>query len=322
MPDRSQDKLWFISAHRGWGRDQGIGDLFEDSNIDDWAYTPDRARPVVAPERNRAHNIRLTWQATSKDKVTASYDWQYYHGSNNQGALGITTRAWEIRGNKYCPGTSVIQSTWSRPQSNKLLFEGGVTRLVFDLKGVGWDPGSPCDDNPSRTNIIEQNTGFAPALWHGVGLYSNTYQVYWNGRASASYVTGAHNLKVGMFLMQGRDGGDVNVTPADVSGLPVGYTFNTGVPVSVTQFVSPFYTENRVRETAFFAQDQWKVRRLTINAGLRFEIMTQYVPALSLPAGTLSDARSFGAVDCIPCWKDLNPRAALSYDVSATARWR
>jgi hypothetical protein len=205
-----------------------------------------------------------------------------------------------------------IQGTWTRAASNKLLFEAGASHLRFNHYDHGLCPGGELD----RVPITEQNLGVSPALWHGVGVYSWNYQAPANGRASMSYLTRGHNIKTGFFMFQtfGSSTRDVRA-PRDARGLPLAYRFNAGVPNQLTQFVSPFFREEQVREIGLFAQDQWKVGRVTLNGGVRFEYMAQRSPATHLEAGPLSDARSFPAVECVPCWKDLVPRAAVAYDL-------
>jgi len=65
-----QDTLWFMTSHRRWGRDEEVGNLFQDANTSlrtfgapasIWRFTPDLNRPVRAREDQRADNIRLTW---------------------------------------------------------------------------------------------------------------------------------------------------------------------------------------------------------------------------------------------------------------------
>src|SRR5262249_18633914 len=80
-----------------------------------------------------------------------------------------------------------------------------------------------------------------------------------------------------------------------------------------------------------YAQDQWTLRRLTLNYGLRFDSLHSYTPPQNLPAGAFVPARSFAEVDCIPCWHDVSPRVAGAYDLfgngktaikAATGRYR
>src|SRR5204863_2111265 len=61
--------------------------------------------------------------------------------------------------------------------------------------------------------------------------------------------------------------------------------------------------------------DQWTVKRLTLNLGLRYDYFNAFVPAQNLAAGPYVPARSYDEVKCVPCWKDINPRLAASYDI-------
>ena len=69
-----------------------------------------------------------------------------------------------------------------------------------------------------------------------------------------------------------------------------------------------------------FAQDQWTIKRLTLNLGVRFDDFHGYVPSSQQVAGRLIGPRSFAAVDCVPCWKDINSRFGFAYDLFGNGR--
>ena len=69
-----------------------------------------------------------------------------------------------------------------------------------------------------------------------------------------------------------------------------------------------------------YVQDQWTIKRLTLNLGLRFDYLNAGVPATDLPPGIFVPARQFDAVDCLPCWKDINPRIGAAYDLFGTGK--
>src|SRR5262249_12152640 len=123
-----------------------------------------------------------------------------------------------------------------------------------------------------------------------------------NQRASMSYVTGSHNFKVGLLAGQGDQQDTLKINDANLS-----YTFRNGVPIQLTETASPFHTHRAFRELGVYAQDQWTIKRLTLNLGVRFDDLHSRVVANDLPAGRFIDARSFPGVDCVPCLKDVNP---------------
>jgi hypothetical protein len=64
-----------------------------------------------------------------------------------------------------------------------------------------------------------------------------------------------------------------------------------------------------------YAQDQWKLRRLTLNLGVRFDSINAYSPAQSRPADKYLPAVSFPEANDIPNWKDVSPRLGAVYDL-------
>jgi hypothetical protein len=59
---------------------------------------------------------------------------------------------------------------------------------------------------------------------------------------------------------------------------------------------------------------------LTISPGLRFDYLNAYNPTESEPANAFVTARTFAPTSCLPCWKDLNPRLAVAYDLFGNGR--
>src|SRR6185503_20307595 len=71
-----------------------------------------------------------------------------------------------------------------------------------------------------------------------------------------------------------------------------------------------------------FAQDQWTIRRLTLNAGVRFDYFNAYVPAQHLSPGPNVPTRNvdFAQVDDVPNWKNTSPRLGASFDLFGTGK--
>jgi hypothetical protein len=101
----------------------------------------------------------------------------------------------------------------------------------------------------------------------------------------------------------------------------VSYTFNNRLPVSVTQYATPYRTNLKTKpELGIYTQDQWTLHKLTLNVGLRFDWLKEYSAAYSLPAGTFVPARDFPRVDNIPNWRDVSPRLGVAYDLFGTGK--
>ena len=57
------------------------------------------------------------------------------------------------------------------------------------------------------------------------------------------------------------------------------YLFFAGTPISLTERISPHQWSNRTRFDAFYAQDQWTRRRLTLQGAVRYEHAWSWFPA-------------------------------------------
>ena len=68
-------------------------------------------------------------------------------------------------------------------------------------------------------------------------------------------------------------------------------------------------------DLGIYAQDQWTVNKLTVNAGIRFDYLNAKLEDQVFPAGTFVPARTLGEITDLPSWKDLGPRLGLAYDV-------
>ena len=101
----------------------------------------------------------------------------------------------------------------------------------------------------------------------------------------------------------------------------VNYIFSNSVPNALTQFAEPARFSERVNyNLGLYAQDQWTVARLTLNAGVRADFLNAQVNAQHLPAGLLIGARDFEKIKNVPSWSDLSPRLGVAYDLFGTGR--
>ena len=68
-------RVWFMTAHRAWGRQERVANLFHDMLLNDPYFTPadgSSGRPFEPGEPSedfRSDNIRVTWQVNTKHKV-------------------------------------------------------------------------------------------------------------------------------------------------------------------------------------------------------------------------------------------------------------
>jgi hypothetical protein len=151
-------------------------------------------------------------------------------------------------------------------------------------------------------------------LRNGLANWGGRYPDRFNTQASMSYVTGSHNAKVGF---QYNWGTYVNTreTNADLQQV-----YSNGVPVSVTVYNTPLrYKDALLGDLGIYAQDTWTLDRLTLNGGLRYEILRHEVSKQESGAGRFIGERRFDPIP-MPTWKDIAPRFGAVYDLFGNAK--
>src|SRR4029450_3714081 len=162
----------------------------------------------------------------------------------------------------------VNQITWSSPRTNRLLLDAGYGGTYY---GAG-NPERPGNVTRDLVRVVEQcasgctANGNIPRSVYRSQDCGDNFSGSYNWRASASYVPGAHSLKVGYqgtSLTSDRNWytNDQNLT----------YRVNNGVPNQLTQSISPWIDNSRAGWHALFVQEQWTHRRLTLKGELRFD---------------------------------------------------
>ena len=297
-----RDKLWYFGAGRYTASKNQLAGIFFNKTQGTALYTPDLSRPGYRDDELTAGALRLTWQATQKDKFNFHIEPQrnFVHRGEfaapeamywyNFGPLGI------------------FQATWNSVRSNRLLFEVSGGAAI-----THW-PGPPnVGVGPHDIPVLEQTTGFLYNSNTNLGGPKDSDR--YTQRAALNYVTGSHAFKGGMVLMEGVHNLGTQINDN------IQYVMSNQVPLQVIQYATPYIRKQRMRaDLALFAQDRWAIKRLTLNYGLRFDYFNGAVPEQSTPASTFVPARQFAAVHDVPNWKDVSPRVGASYDLFGTGR--
>ena len=304
-----QDKLWFFVAERIWGNRNQRANTFWNKTQGTPFYTPDPARPFQPNEYYKSHSGRITWQASQRNKLNFFVDVQKnckcYSGT---GLTAVTTTAPEADAQLRFWPQFLAQVAWSAPVTDRLLLEAGYSATISHWPRVS-NPGV----STNSIRITEASTGFvygAPDTLQDLQDSDRFAQ-----RFGASYITGSHSFKTGFQLSQGVK------NLHQYSWSDYNYTFLRNVPTQITQLATPYLRKERIRaDLGVFAQDQWAVKRLTVNYGLRFDYYNAYVPEQHMPATKFIPARDFDPVYHVPLWKDLSPRVGFAYDLFGNGR--
>ena len=304
-----REKVWFFSAYRSATSRQTVAGLYRDVDPKDWVYTPDYNSPAIDEVKYPDSNARLTWQINQKNKVGIFVQRSGYaqigRGLSNQ---IISPEASRISGHVPNMFGQVI---WKSPVTNRLLLEGGYSSYYLDREQrkfpyVAQDAIAAIDTAGPIPGIAFR----APPPSVIDSIAAHWYLKNWDYKASATYVTGSHAMKAGVVV---RTGWDQFIAR---TGQDVQYTLSNGRPTSILQTATPWERIEEIKPNlGVYAQDQWTVRRLTLNAGVRFDYFRARVVESHLPAARWVPARDFPAVEDVPNWKDINPRLGAAYDL-------
>ena len=102
---------------------------------------------------------------------------------------------------------------------------------------------------------------------------------------------------------------------------PMNFRFLNGVPIAVDYRPTPFFQRGIApSEFGLFAQDQWRIDRLTMNLGVRFDYLNIGYPEQTWPATPNIPVERFWPALQRAGFKDISPRFGLAYDLFGDAR--
>ena len=124
--------------------------------------------------------------------------------------------------------------------------------------------------------------------------------IRWN--ASATYVTGAHNMKAGYI------GAFYWVTSRpSTNNYNLAFRVNNGIPNQITQNLNPWVADTRVRMNALYIQDQWTKGRMTLQGAMRYDqSWSYYVEQQVGPTRFLPTAAVFPESKGVIGYHDIN----------------
>jgi hypothetical protein len=307
-----KDRLWYQASARYWGNVTNVGGMWFNATPNSPFYTPDFNRPAQDGDTWLFDaNIRLTWQPSARNKVTFYYDNSQRRIARRNASPTVSTDASE---NYTTPGNGLMQISWSSPRTSRLLIEAGATFYPSHFTNCAGGPGCQPEVLPTTVSILEQSTGLQYAAIQGRPEFRDI-SLALNQKLNISYITGSHALKFGLQMIEGS-----HQRPSFVGG-NMYYQFLNGVPRSLTEWATPYSTDDRLNPSpSIYAQDQWTEKNLTVTYGLRLDYLIAYVPPQQLPAAQLVPARNFAGVDNVPKWYDVSPRLGLSYNLFGDGR--
>jgi len=325
-----KDRLWYYFSWRQQGSRRNILNVYYNQNAGDpnqWYYKPNFNQPAYYDRMYENYTPRITWQASTKNKFTFSWDEQPVcrtcsGTANFSGSPGATT-APDADGHGEFSPQRVQTARWTNPHTNKLLLEAGLGNTYYQWGVRELDP------NPGRdlVRITDNATVINPGGTVGAMTYrsqnwliNKTDGANWFGYAS--YITGSHSMKFGYQGNWWKD--DRGEYTNDQS---LAYTFSGGrtdtatgafipsVPTTITEYANPYFNNARAAMTSFFAQDQWALGRLTVQGGVRYDHPWSWFPAVDQPKSRFFPGVHLDRGEGVTGYNDIVPRLGAAYDL-------
>jgi hypothetical protein len=343
-----RDRLWFFGSYRSLETAAAVTGVVYNANAYDasrWDWVADPTVTARTLQGRESYIGRITMQVSAKHRV--SYNQEYQRrcegstlrretdtGCNKRGAdwvglgAGATTPSPEANPSYF--GNlpyHVNQAIWTAPMTNKLLLEAGFTRFMFR----GGTTGRPAPDGiMNLIPVTEQSTAINPLtrlpyapranfVYRGVATANPNYANPNNWRASASYVTGSHEMKMGY------QGAYIRVNNWFlVNEQQLAYRFNQGAPNQFTFRLPEWLQSDRTSTAAVYVQDRWTRGRLTLQGALRYDRAWSFTPAEHNGTDLTSPFNAapirFERTPGVDAFNDITPRFGVAYDVFGNGR--
>jgi hypothetical protein len=296
-----RDRWWLFGSYRRYDLDQRI-----------LAVTSQAGVPVVDINHQTNTDLRSDWQINPKNKF--SFIWLY--NEQNRFFRRDTTYQFVTQDASWrqIEPAYILQGLWTSQITNNFLldFRVGWNKIVFPLS---YQPGSTGlnlqDIGTSTESGAAPNEFINPAWvlkWSAGGSW---YKGNWGG---------THNFQFGF------EWGDsynsyifkVNQGINALFNSPGPQSFTT--PFQVVAYNTPTTQKNYFRDTSFYLQDAWTLRRrLTLNLGMRYDRFTTYYPAQTTDSN-LTFPQLFKAGFAFPAsgdlvdWNTVSPRIGVAFD--------
>jgi hypothetical protein len=306
-----RDKLWFSAAYRTWGVTNTAPITYNEAT-DHQSYQPG-TRPAADPGHIWDVTARIGWQASAKDNISFLTQQQ----AKERSQFGISSvNSPEANSINGFP-THTYQGRWTRVQSSNLLFDAAYQ--YFEMQNQQRPQDKAIEAVWCYENILTPKTALAP--FHN--LNEQTLGISYNGNtactnddtdnqhylATATYIQGAHEMKAGVSFLKGQ-----SYNPSSPIGY-ASYTYRNGVPLQATLRLPTARVDRVNADVGLYAQDRWRFTKLTVNYGVRLDILRTGWPEQALPPNPFVASTTFAGRDTFVNWKDISPRVGFAYDV-------
>jgi len=323
-----RDKLWFYGGTSQQAVTQGtIGFVAAPNAEGCWFASCGGTTPGQTKQSLPQFNWKVNYQVNPRTKLIASQFSAVKHHSTMGGA-GVL---------RPLPSTTFQRQpdqTWkgemqSSPTNNLLLdvifgYGGYHTNYIPQPASAvgqyGFADGTDVSGNPSSIEL-SNNLVYGPNE-SSQDRPQNRYEL----KGTVTYIPrdphlgGTHQLKFG--TTDDWESAGTKVLQDKVAG-DYQLRFNRGAPSQIVAYNFPFASSiNTLYSQAFYVTDTYSIKRVTVNAGVRWERYHTFYPAQTKEAGQFSSifpAQTYPRQEVLT-WVDMVPRAGVAWDVTGNGK--
>ena len=311
-----RDRLWFSLAYRSWGVTNTVA-ITHNEATDRQSYQPGTQ---AAQDPGRIWDVtgRLSWQLSQADNISVIVAEQ--KRTRDYFSISATTSPEAASVNTF--PSSTYQARWTRVHSANLLFDGAFQ--YYDMQNQVKIRDEELRDTWCYENVMTPKTTLVPyyrITEQTLGMAYNanagctndaTFNHHYLG--TVTYIRGAHEVKAGGSFFRAE-----SYNPSQPFGYAA-YTYRDGVPVQASLSLPRTQTDTLNADIGLWVQDRWRLDRLTLNYGLRLDMIRTGWPEQVLPPNPFTPQFRFEARDTFLNWKDLSPRVGAAYDLFGSGR--
>ena len=294
-----RDKLWFYAGFNKQESIQGqIGFVSGPDAAGCW--TCGDAPPAYVLSALPQETFKLSYQMKPTIRLIGSFQHanKFYPAQSASSTLPLPSTLFEHQPENTYKGE--IQATPTPHLFIDALFGYGGYHVHYTAQ-----PGTEVGGNPGSEELTTK-------LFTGPNDEPfDRPQDRYEARGTVSYVMGKHQFKFG--TEDTWEEGDTQVLSDQKSGDYL-LLFNKGLPNEIELFNYPFTPHNRLYSQSAFVTDGWKLGRVVLNYGVRWERYNAFYPTQTKPAGQFSAQAIYPGQDLL-VWKDVVPRLGGAWDI-------
>lgn len=264
---------------------------------------------------------KLTYQMNGNNRFEGFLSKQRYDKPNRGAGVSNT----QDSDSKELDTFLIAQLAYNRVLSSRMFFDGKVSYNNTHFPLLQKTGLQPITDN--TTGVLYQNRASSQRMFRRRLQVVGNFQYF-----LPDFLAGRHEFKAG--FDNGYTPEDVDITRVDDVALAF-RSAGTPAAETVTVYNTPMHLERAVTSSAFYAQDSYSYKRLTVVGGIRWERVEGYLPEQDAPDSrffpdglvfqgvTINGVRqdftvrkTFDAVHDNPLWKNWGPRVSLAYDIT------